>query len=84
MTAANVEVIQWTYPNQIGTHAALALAAGIACGHGKQADPTLTLNAEDAYPGQLYVHLVWEDDSSICLRVDLSTWQGALRLLLSS
>jgi hypothetical protein len=82
MTAANVEVIAWDYPHQIGTHNALAMAAGIAVGHGMPVDPTLALIAEPS--GLLRILLTWEDDSEIVLRVDTSTWQGALRLLLAS
>ncbi|TXH11822.1 MAG: hypothetical protein E6R03_13955 [Hyphomicrobiaceae bacterium] len=84
MTAPSVEVVVWTYPNQIGAHAALALAAGIAVGHGKPGDPSLSLCAESSSPGLVNVMIVWDDDSEILLRVDLSTWQGALRLLLVS
>lgn len=82
MTTPTVEVVVWTYPHQIGTHAALALGAGIAVGHGKPSDPSLALLADEK--GLVNVMLVWEDDTEICLRVDRSTWQGALRLLLVS
>jgi hypothetical protein len=81
VTAASIEVIKWTYPHQIGTHNALTMAAGIAIGRGKPTDPSLAMTT-DATGFNLM--LVWDDDAEICLRVDTSTWQGALRLLLAS
>jgi hypothetical protein len=83
VTAPRVEVIQQTGRFvAVPEHAALTAIAKGVLGQQHQ-ELTFTVHTEAAFPGQVYVHMVWEDDSSFVLRMDLGTWQGALRSALA-